>query len=160
MGRETPVPVGFVGKLRHGAAHRARGAAPHLPTGLGQAPFVVFRSPPSIAPAKPSEKGRSEAAREHGEQGGGGGGNAREEGRWKSAASHSRGEKSRAKASSIPGDRVWKQYPGRSVSFGQQPGGTGGPVRSARLGKHCGYFVPSPPEGHGARAAGKGAPSL
>lgn len=67
-----------MGKLRHGAANRARGAAPHLPTGLGQAPFVVFRSPPSIAPEKPSEKGGSEAAREHGEQGGGGGGNARE----------------------------------------------------------------------------------
>lgn len=55
--RETLVPVGFVGKLRHGAANRAWGAAPHLPTGLGQAPFVVFRSPPSIAPAKASERG-------------------------------------------------------------------------------------------------------
>lgn len=34
------------------------------------------------------------------------------------------GKKVLGKMSSIPGDQVWKQYPGRSVSFGQQPGGT------------------------------------
>lgn len=78
-----------------------------------------------------------------------------EEGRGKKKWDCFPGDKILGKMSSIPGDQVGKCYPGRSVSFGKEPG-TQEPVPKEAAWKTLQLFYSKPPfeGGHRAGAAG------
>jgi len=138
------LPTGNSSSLTHGA-------------GAGSVRAVQFS--PQHRPCKAIGNTGSPSARHRGEhpsRGGGRGGGRKGEENERCCLPR---EKTLGKMSSIPGDQVGKHYPGGSVSFGKEPGGAGARSKRARLGKHCGYFLPSPAlGGHGAGAAGEESP--
>lgn len=118
---------------------------------------MLFRSPPSIAPAKQKERWDHHHCRNRVNIPAFGGQEGREhsgERQRKKKRDCIPREKVLGKRSSIPGDQVGKCYPGRSVSFGKEPGAQE-PVPKEAAWKTLQLFYSKPPfGGHGAGAAG------
>lgn len=153
-------PMGHVGEPRAGMSHRARctGLKGSLLTHRAWAGSIcVVQVSPKHCPCKAKGEMGSPSMQKQGEHpcfwGAG-----RQGAQWRKEEEKKQdcipGEKVPGKTSSIPGDQVGKCYPGRSVSFGKEPGAQE-PVPKEAAWKTLQLFYSKPPfGGHGAGAAG------
>lgn len=153
--------MGHVGKPRAGVSHGARAAGLKgslLTHGARAGSVRVVQVSPKHRPCKASGELGSPSMQKQGEHpcfwGAG-----RQGAQLRKAEEKKRdclpGEKVLGKTSSIPGDQVGKHYPGRSVSFGKEPGAQEPVPKEAAWKTLCLFYSKPPFGGHRAGAAGE-----